>query len=518
MTADVRESTAPALPSQGPAHTSVRDPLQMVPSLPVRRVLPWQRRHIAALLVTDALGVMAAGAAVIAARFTDEPALVQGHTPYWLLLPIAALAWLVIAAFSGAYELRVVGSGSEEYKRVLNTAVRYTAFVAITSYALQAEVARTVVLWALPATGIALLLTRHAVRVGLGVARKRGHAVRRVLVIGNQQPAFDMAARLTRDTAGAFRVVGVCAPGGTDRRSRRASAVPEERRQRRPVPVLGSLGEAPLIARGDGVDVIAVAHSPGMTSGVLRSLAWQLEGTNVEMMVAPALVDVAGPRIHVSPVAGLPLLHVDKPEFSLARRLLKGSYDRLLGLLGLVALSPLLLAVALSVRLDSPGPVLFRQTRVGKGGENFTMLKFRSMHVDADARVTDLTAENIHGDGPLFKMRDDPRLTRVGRFIRRWSLDELPQLWNVVRGDMSLVGPRPPLPREVAEYDGPAVYRRLMVKPGLTGLWQVSGRADLPWQEAVRLDLYYVENWSPALDVSILWRTAAAVARGRGAY
>lgn len=511
MTADVRESRSVAIPPQ-----SARNLFDLVPALPVRRLLRWQRRHVAALAITDGLAVLAAGALVIGLRFGGEPAHVLG-TSYWLLLPAGVLAWLVIAAFSGAYEQRVVGSGSEEYKRVLNTAVRYTAFVAILSFALQAELARAVVLWALPATGVAVLLTRHLVRAGFVVARRRGHAVRRVLVIGSQQPAFDLAARLTRHAGAGYRVVGVCAPGGVDRRSHRASTHPKDRRQRAPVPVLGSLGDAPLIARAD-VDVIAVAHSPGMTPGVLRSLAWQLEGTNVDMLVAPALVDVAGPRIHVSPVAGLPLLHVEKPEFSSARRLLKSSYDRLLALAALVVLSPVMTAVAIAVRLDSPGGVLFRQTRVGRGGNEFTMLKFRSMQQDADAHVLDLTDGNLHGEGPLFKMRDDPRLTAVGRFIRRWSLDELPQLWNVVRGDMSLVGPRPPLPREVAEYDGPAVYRRLMVKPGLTGLWQISGRADLPWQEAVRLDLYYVENWSPALDLSILWRTAAAVVRGSGAY
>jgi exopolysaccharide biosynthesis polyprenyl glycosylphosphotransferase len=517
MTADVRESVV----SFTQTSHGVRDVLQLVPALPVHRLLPWQRWHIASLVVSDSLAVLAAGAGAIALRFGNEPAMVRG-TSYWLLLPVAVVAWLMIAALSGAYEQRVSGSGSEEYKRVLNTAVRYTVFVAIASYALRAELARTVVLWALPATGLAVLTTRHLVRAGLAVARRRGHAVRRVLVIGSQQPAFDMAARLTREAGAGYRVVGVCAPGGIDRRTHRTpgpNGQPhEERRHRKPVPVMGSLGDAPHIARSDEVDVIAVAHSPGMTSGVLRSLAWQLEGTEVDMLVAPALVDVAGPRIRVNPVAGLPLLHVTKPEFSPARRLLKGAYDRLLGLVALILLTPVMAAVAIAVRLDSPGAMLFRQTRVGQGGEDFTMLKFRSMHQDADARIADVAPENLHGEGPLFKMRDDPRLTRVGRFIRRWSLDELPQLLNVVRGDMSLVGPRPPLPREVAAYDGPAVYRRLMVKPGLTGLWQINGRADLAWQEAIRLDLYYVENWSPALDISILWRTVAAVLRGRGAY
>jgi exopolysaccharide biosynthesis polyprenyl glycosylphosphotransferase len=503
-------TTAPAVPATRPASPAEG----LVPPLPVRRTRPWQRWHLVALTSTDVAAV--AGSAGVALHLAAPSGLGLG-APYVALLAAAVLAWLVLGSVSGAYEVRIVGAGTEEYKRVLNTAVRYAALVALTSYALQADLARTVVLTGLPLTVLVVLLTRHAVRTGLAVARRHGAATRRVLVVGEQQPAFDMAARLTRAGRG-YRVVGVCAPGAVDRRSVDSSPATEDRRRREPLPVLGGLGDVSLIAASGSADVIAVAHSPGMTPGVLRALAWELEGSEVELLVAPALIDVAGPRIHVSPVAGLPLLHVDKPEFTPARRLVKSAFDRLLALGALVALSPLLAAVAALVRLDSPGPVLFKQVRVGQSGAEFRMVKFRSMHVDADARVADLARQNVHGEGPLFKMRDDPRVTKVGRFIRRWSIDELPQLWNVVRGDMSLVGPRPPLPREVAAYDAPAVYRRLMVKPGLTGLWQVSGRADLPWHEAVRLDLYYVENWSPALDLSILWRTAAAVTRGSGAY
>ena len=234
------------------------------------------------------------------------------------------------------------------------------------------------------------------------------------------------------------------------------------------------------------------------------------------MVVAPALTDVAGPRIHITPVAGLPLLHVEEPEFTGVRRLFKSVSDRVLALLLYLLLSPLLVLIAIAVRVSSRGPALFRQERVGQDGQTFGLLKFRSMYVDAEARLAALQGSN-EASGLLFKMRADPRVTPVGRWLRRYSLDELPQLWNVVRGDMALVGPRPPLPSEVAAYES-HVRRRLLVRPGITGLWQVSGRSDLSWDDAVRLDLYYVENWSPALDAMILWKTLFAVVRGKGAY
>jgi exopolysaccharide biosynthesis polyprenyl glycosylphosphotransferase len=217
------------------------------------------------------------------------------------------------------------------------------------------------------------------------------------------------------------------------------------------------------------------------------------------------------------PFIGLPLLHVEEPEFAGFKRVVKGAMDRLAAGLAVLLLVPVLGAIAVAVRLDSPGPVLFRQTRIGRGGREFTMLKFRTMVVDAEARRGDLLALNQNADGLLFKMADDPRVTRVGRVLRRFSVDELPQLFNVLSGRMSLVGPRPPLPAEVALYDD-SVRRRLLVKPGLTGLWQVSGRSDLTWEESVRLDLRYVENWSLLLDIMILWKTGFAVVRARGAY
>jgi exopolysaccharide biosynthesis polyprenyl glycosylphosphotransferase len=283
------------------------------------------------------------------------------------------------------------------------------------------------------------------------------------------------------------------------------------------VPVLGVPGVGALEALATvQADVLAIAGDSALAPGSLRAMAWELEGTGIDLIVAPAVTDVAGPRIAIRPVAGVPLLHVEEPQLSGPARLFKECFDRSVAAVALVVLSPLFLAISVAIRSSSPGGILFRQERVGRHGSRFTIRKFRTMVDSAEEDLAQLLHLNEH-DGLLFKLRDDPRRTRVGCWLRRFSLDELPQLWHVVTGQMSLVGPRPPLPSEVEHY-GADVRRRLLVKPGLTGLWQVSGRADLAWDETVRLDLYYVDNWSPALDFLILWKTINAVLRGRGAY
>lgn len=259
-----------------------------------------------------------------------------------------------------------------------------------------------------------------------------------------------------------------------------------------------------------------VLACPELDGAALRRLAWELERYDTDLIVASSLVDVAGSRTTIRPVDGLPLLHVEHPRLSGGARVVKELVDRVGALVLLVLLAPLLVALAVWIRWDSPGPALFRQVRVGRGGRRFVIYKFRTMQVDAEQRLAELRHLNEH-DGVLFKIRNDPRVTRAGRWLRRFSLDELPQLINVLKGQMSLVGPRPPLPDEVARYPADA-RRRLAVKPGMTGLWQVSGRADLPWEEAVRLDLWYVENWSLTLDLVILLRTLTAVYRASGAY
>ena len=225
---------------------------------------------------------------------------------------------------------------------------------------------------------------------------------------------------------------------------------------------------------------------------------------------------MSGLRTTIRPVAGLPLMYLDHPDLSGGKHVIKGLFDRAVAGSALLLLAPLFTAIALAIRVVDPGPVFFRQSRVGRDGRRFTVYKFRTMRVDAE-RIKAQYARANEGNGVLFKIRRDPRVTRTGRWLRRWSLDELPQLINVLIGDMSLVGPRPALPEEAARYCN-QMRRRLAVKPGITGLWQVSGRSDLPWEEAVRLDLRYVENWSFALDLQILWKTGSAVLGGTGAY
>jgi exopolysaccharide biosynthesis polyprenyl glycosylphosphotransferase len=234
------------------------------------------------------------------------------------------------------------------------------------------------------------------------------------------------------------------------------------------------------------------------------------------VLAAPGLVEVAPRRLQVRPTTSVPLLQIREPEFRGRRRVVKGILERALAAVLLIAGAPFMLGIAAAVRFTSPGPALYRQRRVGKRGRVFNMLKFRSMVVDADGALNALLDRN-EGNAVLFKLHRDPRVTPLGRFLRRYSLDELPQLVNVLKGEMSFVGPRPPLEREVAQY-GPEMHRRLLVKPGITGLWQVSGRADLTWSEAVELDVRYVENWSLGLDLVILLRTVGAVLRRSGAY
>jgi len=281
------------------------------------------------------------------------------------------------------------------------------------------------------------------------------------------------------------------------------------------VPVLGDLNHAAAAAEQIGADVVAVAGS-GLGPRRIRELGWALEGTSRQLVMAPGLTEIAGPRVDVSPVEGLPLMWVDPPRFTGFTRFVKRSWDVAGAILVLALGSPVLILIALGIRLTSRGPALFRQKRLGKDGTWVTILKFRTMYVDSERRRDELLHLNESPNLLLFKIRDDPRITPFGRVLRRFSLDELPQLFNVLGGSMSLVGPRP-LVGAIDLY-ADEFRRRLMVKPGLTGLWQVSGRSNLTADDAIRLDLYYVENWSLAMDLAIIVRTVWVVLRSRGAY
>lgn len=423
---------------------------------------------------------------------------------YVVVGPLLAVAWVAMLFATRTYDARVLGVGGDEYRRVVRASVYFWGLVAVASYMAQFELSRFVLAVTFAVGTFLLLVGRWSARKVLHRARRRSSAwSHRVLAVGGREEVDALVAELERAPYSGLKVVGACMPAGDETEG--AS-----------VPVVGSLTSVPDAVTRLGVDTVAVTASRGLTSGVLKRLGWDLEGAGVDLVVAPALTDIAGPRVHVRPVSGLQLLYVEQPEFTGPTWAVKEAFDRVVAAVNLLVLAPIMAVIALGVRLSSPGPVIFRQVRVGRDGEVFTVYKFRTMVVDAERHLEALW-ELSEGNGVLFKLKDDPRVTRFGRLLRRWSLDELPQLWNVLTGSMSLVGPRPALPTE-AERWGRSTARRLLVKPGITGLWQVSGRSDLTWEDSVRLDLYYVENWSFAGDIQILWKTASAVVRGQGAY
>jgi exopolysaccharide biosynthesis polyprenyl glycosylphosphotransferase len=384
--------------------------------------------------------------------------------------------------------------------------VMMLAAVGTVSWALKLDVARGLVVIALPLATALTLVWRYAHRQWLHRERSRGQFQQTTLLVGHRSAVAALDEQITREAYHGLRVIGCCLPSGHDTVTDAFQGLP----------VLGGLDEVAVAVAQYEVDTVAVLPCPELDGPALRRLGWELEDTQAELLLAPAVTEIVGSRVGIRPVSGLPLLHMERPELRGVRRLTKEAFDRVSATVGVLLLAPILVGIAVAVKASSRGPVLFRQERVGRDGRTFTMLKFRTMVVGADRMVDRLAAES-DGNGVLFKKRADPRVTRVGRVLRRYSLDELPQLYNVLRGDMSLVGPRPPLQREVEQY-GRDMHRRFLVKPGLTGLWQVSGRSDLSWDDSVRVDVRYVENWSLTFDFMILWKTVGAVVRGSGAY
>ena len=461
----------------------------------------WTRAYLLSAALIDSACALAAGALAVEVRYLSQGYLPVSHIAFTLALPAL---WCCSVALAGGYEPRFIGVGSDEFRRVMNAALSLTACVAIASYALKADFARGYVAVTMPSLAILDLAARYGLRKRLHRRRSRGACMQRVVAVGHPQAVADLVGTLRREKYNGLSVVAACLPG---------RAVLDEIAG---VPVCGGLGSVSAAVGMFGADTVAVLACPEMNGVRLRELAWELEATGTDLCVAPALMDVAGPRTTIRPVAGLPLLQVDHPELAGGKQLVKALFDRTFAGLALILLAPLFLVIGAAIRINDHGPVFFRQTRVGRDGQTFRLFKFRTMVVDAEEHRTRLEAFN-EGAGVLFKMRRDPRVTKVGAWLRRWSLDELPQLLNVLVGDMSLVGPRPALPREVARY-GDHMRRRLVVKPGITGLWQVNGRSGLSWEEAFRLDLRYVDNWSLALDLQILWKTWSAVIHGHGAY
>jgi exopolysaccharide biosynthesis polyprenyl glycosylphosphotransferase len=469
----------------------------------------WARRYRAKLRLSDVSIVVTAvtvvlltgiGAGNVAASGTlrIEPGVVS-------ILVIAA--WLATLGAFHTRDSRVVGVGATEYKRVASASAVAFGLLAIGFLILQVDVARGYFILVLPLGVVALTFERWLWRKWLLHQRRFGHYLALAIVVGDREDVEYVVSQIDEKCGATYCVVGAVLEG-----SARDSVTVGAHR----VPVVADMGHVAAAAASLGVDAVIVAGHPNGGSQFIRKLGWDLEGTSAELVLSSRLTDVAGPRIHFRPVEGLPLIHVEIPQFEGGKHVLKRTLDIAVCSIAIVLLLPLLIAIAIAIRAESPGAAIFPQERVGRKGRTFQMLKFRSMVADAEDRLAALRVRN-QGAGLLFKLKDDPRVTRVGRVLRKYSLDELPQLWNVLVGDMSLVGPRPPLPAEVRGYES-HVHRRLYIKPGLTGMWQVNGRSDLSWEESVRLDLYYVENWSLTGDLMILWRTVKVVVNPVGAY
>ena len=478
-----------------------------------KRFAAWSRRYLIAIATADAL--VGGIAAALPASISDT--LSWNHRAVLLCL-LGALVWPVAIALSRGYRRNRIGIGFDEPGAVIRAGMVVVVAVALPAgfmvvpagtldpngalnllYALLKLVAVGT-----PLAVVMSLLVRFLAHRALHFLQHQGRSLRHVLVVGSFGAAQQLSERIQREPDTGMKVIGLCLP---------SSELP------RPVvdgiPVLGSLRQVPDVVRSMGCDAVAVTSDDVTRYNYLRELAWSLEGAGVELLVDPGLVEVAGPRMHIRPLMGFPLLHVEEPRFTGWRWMTKRVSDIVMASVGLLIISPVMLAIAAGVKLQDGGPIIFRQARIGRQGKPFTMLKFRSMVVDAEARKLDLMEHN-EGKGGLFKLSRDPRVTRLGQVLRSFSLDELPQLFNVLGGSMSLVGPRPHLASELAQMPSEA-SRRSLVTPGLTGLWQVSGRSDLEGDDAVRLDLRYVENWSFTLDLQILWKTMSAVLAKRGA-
>ncbi len=466
----------------------------------------WTRSYARRLLVVD---VAVVAVAVVLSHLvwmglaplpTGHGALL--HLSFLQTSVLVGVVWILSLGLMDARDEREIGSGTTEYRRIIVATFITLCAVLVGAFFLGLEPARQWVATVFP-LGLAMLLVgRWTARRWLGAKRRAGGYSHRVVLIGSTAQVAKTAKDLAREPGHGYRVVGVSLTDGPT-----SGTVAG-------LPIVGDVESVPAALDGLGADTVMATSSDHLSPERIRDLAWHLEPRRHELVLAPSLTDVGGSRIHLRPVAGLPLVHVQTPNLAGAKRYLKRAFDIAASAGALLLMAPLFAVIAVLISRDSAGGVFYSQERVGRNGETFRILKFRSMSKDADARRAELTAGMDKG---LFKMADDPRVTRIGKVLRRYSLDELPQLVNVLRGEMSLVGPRPALPSEVSEYDRREL-RRLAVTPGLSGLWQVSGRSNLGWADGIRLDLYYVENWTLTQDLVILWRTAKAVFTSDGAY
>ncbi len=469
--------------------------------------IPWPVRVALIRLFADLLAVIVAVVVCYLARPDHDLTQISVfgvRVGYDTLAVLSVPVWLLSLAAAGAYRPRQTLDDAADYRLPVVTAVQLMAMVAIVAFALKLQLSRMLVVAYFPTLIVSVLLMRFAARKTLGAVRRRGHGVIRLVLVGAPDSVRKFADHLMQKTKHEHRIVGVCL-ASSDRTF--------ETRDGR-VPIAGRPDDVVSAAKRLGASSVAVVGQAHFDQETLQRVAWQLERSGIDLLVAPDVADLAGPRIRVTPVSGLPLLHITEPRIGGARRHVKSLYERLLAVPLLLLSAPVFALAAVLVLLDGGRPIFYRQRRIGLGGRPFEMFKFRTMSPDADELLLSLLESN-ETDGALFKIRQDPRVTRSGRWLRKFSIDELPQLLNVIVGDMNLVGPRPCLERERESF-GEAAERRFLAKPGMTGLWQVSGRSDIPWEDAVLLDLYYVENWSPFMDLMITYRTLRAVLSGTG--
>lgn len=499
--------TAPIfMPVAAPRATRVSTDTMVTPrvSATLERRQQWERRYRMRLRISDA------GVIVAVTVMTALIQLVAVGTPLDVVVRGAALlvvTWYLLLDALNTRSAAILGTGAAEYRRVAHASGLAFGVLAIAGILLEWDGLRPLLVIALPAGMLGLLVVRWSWRRWLQHRRLAGQYVSRTLVVGASEDVEYVISTLQDNGENGYHVVGATL---LDRNAGELAFGENV------YPVVGNVNTVAAAASQLGADTIIVASRPDGDPDFVKQLSWQLEGTAAELVLSSRLADVAGPRISLRQVDGLPLIQVKIPTYEGGVHLLKRALDVAVSALALVPIALITPVLALLIKLDSPGPVFFFQERVGRDGRTFRMVKFRSMKTDAEQQLETLKAQN-EGAGLLFKMKDDPRVTRVGRILRKLSLDELPQFWNVLVGDMSVVGPRPPLPSEVTAYDG-TVFRRLYIKPGITGLWQVSGRSDLSWDESVRLDLRYVENWSVIDDLQIMWRTAKVMIQPKGAY
>lgn len=469
--------------------------------------LQWERRFRTRLRVNDAVVVaVSCTFATIVSVTAAAPGDIAVRSRV-LIAVATAMIWLISLGLFNTRSTTVVGTGPTEYARVAHATGLAFGLLAIVFVMFEWHGIRAQLFTALPLGTLALLASRWAWRRWLISQRAEGRYASRTVVVGSRDDVEYAIRSLGPAGQLGYLVVGV-ALLDDDRDSLTVDDVV--------YPVTRGDDAVLRAAAIHESDTIVVASQPAGDPAYVKRLAWALEGTAAELVISSRLTDVAGPRMSLRPVEGMPLIHVKLPSFEGAAFYVKRALDILVSLAALVLFAPIALVIAIAITADDGGPVFFRQARVGRDGREFAMLKFRTMRVDAEAELAALLAHN-EGSGPLFKLRRDPRVTRVGQFLRSFSLDEVPQFWNVLRGDMSVVGPRPPLPSEVIAYDG-TVSRRLYIKPGITGPWQVGGRSDLSWEESVRLDLRYVENWTVMTDLVLMWRTAKVMVTTEGAY